>query len=218
MSEEDSEYYPDPEDFASEPPRPRGPLTHFPSLRHGIPAVISFFVCYIATVVYYRYPAGEYLWVSGNAVFLGHEYWRFITSIITHADLSHLLANALIFLVFGWMLKAYFGWILFPCISIIIGLITNVITVALYNPGIKLLGASGMAYGMVSMWLVFYIRHDVDHRIPFRIVRAVGFALAMMFPATFDPQVSYLAHAVGFGVGLMAGFILLPFISVREPV
>ncbi|HOT43674.1 MAG TPA: rhomboid family intramembrane serine protease [Spirochaetota bacterium] len=217
MNEEDEDYYPDPEDFKEEPRRPPGPLAHFPSLRHGVPAVISFFVCYLATVAYSRYPVGEYLWVNGSSVFGGHEYWRLLTAIVTHTDLSHLLANALIVLVFGWMLKAYFGWIVFPFISIAVGLITNTITIAMYAPGIKLLGASGMAYGMVSLWLVFYLRHDVDHRVPVRLVRAVGFALVMMFPTTFDPRVSYLSHAVGFGVGLAAGFILLPFITVREP-
>lgn len=218
MNDEDKDYYPDPEDFNIEPRRPPGPLAHFPSLRHSMPALLCFFICYMATVAYYRYPAGEYLWVSGSSIYLNHEYWRLLTAIFTHADLSHLLANALILLVFGWMLKAYFGWIVFPLFTIIIGLITNLIVITVYDPGTKLLGASGMAYAMVALWLVFYLRHDVDHRVPVRMLRAVGFSLVMMFPSTFDPRVSYLAHAVGFGAGLVAGLMVLPFISVREPV
>ncbi len=218
MTDTDKEYFPDPEDFKMEPERPPGPLAQFPSLRHSYPALITFFIFYMATAAYNRFSAGEYLWLSGNAIFNRHEYWRLLTSLFTHADLSHLLGNALIFIVFGWMLKAYFGLIVFPVASIVIGLITNLLTIAAYDPRIKLLGASGMAYGMVALWLVFYIHLDVDHRVPIRIFRAVGFALIMMFPTTFDPHVSYLAHAVGFMIGLVTGLLLLPIVSVHEPV
>jgi rhomboid protease GluP len=205
------------EEFGEEPKRPLGPLAYFPSPRHALPALVLFMLFYLATVIYNRYPEGEYLWLSGDALFNRHEYWRLFTSLITHADLSHLLSNALIFLIFGWMLKAYFGLIAFPVASILVGIITNLITITAYEPGIKLLGASGMAYGMVSFWLIFYIRHDTDHSVPSRIFRAVGFALVMMFPTTFDPQVSYLAHAVGFLTGIILGLLLLPLISVHNP-
>ena len=217
MTEPDDDYIPDPDDFEEGPERIPGPLSQFPSPRHAVPALIAFAVFYIATVAYNRYQAGEYLWLSGRSIFEGHEYWRLFTSLCAHADLSHLLSNALIFLVFGWMLKAYFGLMVFPVASFAIGLITNLLTVSVYDPGIKLLGASGMAYGMVALWLVFYVRHDADHRVPMRIFRAVGFALVMMFPTTFEPQVSYLAHAIGFAIGLIAGFMLMSLVKVREP-
>jgi rhomboid protease GluP len=213
----DLDYEPGPEEFGEVPERPRGPLAIFPSPVHAIPAVLLFALFYAATAVYTGYPQGEYLWISGDSIFREHEYWRLITAMFTHANLSHLLSNALIFLIFGWMLKAYFGLALFPAASICIGLITNAVTVAFYDPAIRLLGASGMAYGMVSLWLVFYIHNDTYHAMPVRIFRAIGFALVMMFPTTFEPQVSYLSHAVGFLAGLAAGFALVRFIPVRDP-
>jgi rhomboid protease GluP len=215
-SDED-DFYPSPEDFKEEPERPKGPLARFPSPRHALPALGFFFLFYLFTAIYTGYPQGEYLWLSGSALFSRHEYWRLVTSLFTHADLLHIISNALIFLAFGWMLKAYFGLIAFPVLSFAIGLATNFITIALYDPDLKLIGASGMAYGMVSLWLVLYIRHDIDHSVPVRIMRAVGFALAMMFPSTFDPQVSYLAHATGFGMGFLSGILFLPLIRLREP-
>jgi membrane associated rhomboid family serine protease len=214
---DDDDYYPSPEDFNEKPERPKGPLSQFPSPRHALPALFLFFIFYISTVIYTGYPQGEYLWLSGDALFSRHEYWRLATSLFTHADLLHIISNALIFLAFGWMLKAYFGFIAFPGLTLIIGLATNLITIALYDPGIQLIGASGMAYGMVSLWLVLYIQHDTDHSVPVRIMRSVGFALAMMFPTTFDPHVSYLAHATGFGMGLVVGILLLPVIRLRDP-
>jgi rhomboid protease GluP len=211
------DYEPGPEDFGDVPERPRGPLSIFPSPIHAIPAMLLFALFYAATAVYVGYPQGNYLWISGDSIFRDHEYWRLVTAIFTHADLSHLLSNALIFLVFGWMLKAYFGLALFPATAIAIGLITNAVTVAFYDPAIRLVGASGMAYGMVSLWLVLYIRNDTYHRVTVRIFRAIGFALVMMFPSTFEPHVSYLSHAVGFLTGLGTGFALVGFIPVRDP-
>jgi rhomboid protease GluP len=207
----------EPDGFEEEPEKPKGPLARFPSPRHAVPALLLFGLFYLATVIYNGYPQGEYLWLSGDALFNEHEYWRLVTSIFTHADLLHLISNALIFLVFGWMIRAYFGLIAFPVVSLIIGIATNLITISLYEPDIRLIGASGMAYGMVAFWLVLYIKHDTDHRIPVRILRAIGFALVMMFPSTFDPHVSYLAHAVGFGIGLLAGLLLIPVIHPSKP-
>ena len=213
----DEDYVPDDDDFAPDPERPRGPLSIFPSPIHTIPAIVLFMLFYAATAMYGGYPEREYLWISGDSIFKGHEYWRLLTAIFTHSNLSHLISNAPIFLVFGWMLKAYFGPVVFPLASIVIGLVTNAVTVAFYDPGIKLVGASGMAYGMVSLWLVFYIHNDTYHPLPVRIFRAAGFALVMMFPTSFEPHVSYLSHAAGFLTGMLTGLLLARFFPVRDP-
>lgn len=215
--ENENDWAPDPEDFREEPPRQPGPLAHFPSTRHAIPAVLAFIMFYIATVVFQGSPEGDLLWLSGDALINRHEFWRIATSLFAHADPGHLLANALIFLVFGWMLKAYFGAIAFPVLSFTAGMIANLATVLIYRPEVRLIGASGMAYGMVGLWLVFYIRYESDHSVPVRIFRAIGFSLVMMFPSAFDPHVSYLAHALGFVAGLLLGAVSLSFVSARNP-
>ncbi len=210
-------YYPEPEDFEPEPPRPEGPLNKLPSAKHFKPAVLLFVLFYIASVLFSKYPVGEQLWASGETVFTNHEYWRLITSVFTHSDLFHLLSNTFMFLIFGWLLRAYFGFFVFPVVSLLIGIITTLITIGLYEPHIRLVGASGMNYGMVALWLVFYLRYDIDRRIPVRIFRIVGFIMVMMLPTTLSPQTSYLAHALGFGIGITFGLLLLPFVNVRDP-
>jgi len=40
----------------------------------------------------------------------------------------------------------------------------------------------------------------------------------MLVPSSLSPQTSYLAHAIGFGTGLLSGFILMPFIKIKDPV
>jgi rhomboid protease GluP len=215
-SREGEYYYPEEGDF-EEAPRPQGPLSRLPSARYARPAIICFILFYLVSLIYSRHPLGDKLWASGEAVFGQYEYWRLVTSLLTHADIIHLLTNALFFLVFGWLLRAYFGLLVFPVLSFIIGVATTLLAIALYEPHIRLIGASGMIYGMAALWLIFYVRYDTDHHLSMRIFRAVGFVMVMLLPTTLLPSVSYLAHALGFGIGFIAGLLLLPLVRVRDP-
>lgn len=209
------EYYPEPEDF--EEPTRQGPLSRLPRARYARPAILCFVIFYLASLVYSHHPLGDKLWASGEAVFGHGEYWRLVTSLLTHADIVHLLTNALFFLVFGWLLRAYFGILVFPVASFVIGVVTTLLTIALYEPHMQLVGASGMVYGMAALWLVFYLRYDTDHYPSMRILRAVGFVMIMLLPTTLHPTVSYLAHAIGFGIGIATGLLLLPAVRVHDP-
>ena len=121
------------------------------------------------------------------------------------------------FIVFGWALKAYYGYAVFPVISLATGALTNLIAVSIYPPEVRLLGASGMVYGMAALWLVLFLRYDTGHYLPVRLVRVLGFTMVILIPSTLEPHVSYLAHGVGFLCGLLAGIVLLPFVSPRDP-
>ncbi len=201
-------------DEESETTRPPGPLSHFPSARYARPAFIVCGVCFIFTILYGSDNYRDLLWISGGALYHRLEWWRPFTALVTHAGLAHLLSNSLLVLVFGWMLHAYYGMILFPIASLAVGVITNCVTSWFYVPAVRLLGSSGMAYGMVAMWLVCYLSHDSDRRLPARVMRAMGFAAVMLIPAVIEPGVSYLSHAVGFIVGILAG---LPLARIRAP-
>ncbi|MCP4138607.1 MAG: rhomboid family intramembrane serine protease [bacterium] len=213
----DESYYPDPEDFLPTPPKEKGPLSKFPSSKYLFSAMLCFVIFVIMGFFYWqKYPVGQNFWVSGESIFQKHEYWRLFSALFTHGDGVHLLSNMPLFIIFGWFLRAYFGPLVFPGAAIFSGLISNLFTIAVYEPRVRLLGASGMDYGMVALWLVFYVRHDTDHRVPVRIFRAAGFALAMLVPTTVQSTTSYTAHAAGFAAGLVIGLLLLPFVRVNE--
>ncbi len=179
------------------------------------PEAPLYFIFITISLLYWQTPVHEHLWLSGDAFFNGREIWRSLTSIAAHADAVHLLSNTLLYFVFGWFLYAYFGFILFPLASIGIGAAAGIITVWFYDPFMRLIGASGMVYGMVAMWLVFYMRYDTDHRPASRFMRAVGFSLIMMFPTVYNPGTSYLAHGAGFLCGIIGGLLMSPFIKPR---
>lgn len=216
FSESEGLYQPAPEDFDDGPPSPPGPLSVFPSRRHILPALACFMMFYAMSVVYRIYPYGDLLWVSGSSIFDHYEFWRPVTALFVHSGMGHLLSNAIMFFVFGWVLKAYFGYLAFPVTAFVIGVVSNIITVYLYPPEIRLLGASGMIYGMAALWLVYFIKYD-DHAFPVRVMRAAGFVLVILIPSTIEPQVSYLAHGIGFIAGVIVGFVTLPFVNVRIP-
>lgn len=194
-----------------------GPLSRFPSFTHALPACMFLCVCAAVTIYAAAYKSSEQLMVSGDSLFARREYWRLFTSLLVHSGVSHLLANAPVLLVFGWMLKAYFGAVVFPVISLAVGMVTNLIVATLYPPYVYLCGASGMGYGMVGIWLVLYVRHDIRYSVSMRLFRAAGFSLIMLIPSGLDPNVSYLAHAGGFILGIIAGCSLIPLRTPREP-
>ena len=78
------------------------------------------------------------------------------------------------------------------------------------------MGASGMVYGMIALWLVLYVSHDEDDRLGKRVLRAAAFASLMLLPRTYEQSTSYLAHGSGFMLGLICGLFCLPFLKVIE--
>ncbi len=206
------------DDFSDEYPQggneeyagPKGPLSKIPSVKYTIPTVIILCTFSVFTIISSGSITGNYFFVSGTSLFADLEIWRPLTAILVHSDIQHLMSNSLLFIVFGWMLRAYFGFKIFPVASIVIGIIANIITVAFYNPSIRLIGASGMVYGMAAQWLVFYVRFDKNYTISKKIFRAAGFSMALLFPTTVYPNVSYLAHGAGFVTGIIVSIIILP--------
>ncbi len=80
--------------------RLKGPLATLPSFKTAGTAVLCFIIFFIATVIFNKYEIGAKLWVSGETVFTGHEYWRLFTALLVHADFIHLLSNAPLFIIF----------------------------------------------------------------------------------------------------------------------
>ena len=208
-------YRPTPEDFHPSPPKEVEPLGKFPPLHTSWPAISLWLMFFVFSIPYWqKIPQAQNFWVSNKSILVDGEYWRLFTALFTHSGIDHLAANTLLFVIFGTLLRAFFGAFTFPFVSILLGAVTNFLTVLDYEPNIRLVGASGMVYAMVALWLVFYIWFDRRYLWSTRFARGIAFTLVVMAPTTFDPSTSYLAHAYGFGVGLLAGIVLIPFQKV----
>lgn len=214
---QEGDYVPDAADFIPAPVKQKSPLNRVPGPGTARPALLMFVLFWVASLTYWFGGRGVGGWVSGEAVFQKGEYWRLFTALFTHSDVGHLLSNTPLFLIFGWFLGAFFGPVVFPATVILVGAASNLATVYMYDPGTHLVGASGMLYGMIALWLVLYVHFDTDYSITMRIFRALGVSLLMLFPTTFQETTSYQAHAWGFLFGGVAGLLLCPFVKVIEP-
>ena len=205
---------PEPWEFAPAAKRAKTVFEIWPRKALALPTLLFAVMFYVASFGVWEgyFPS---LAASGEQVFGRQEYWRLLSALFAHGDFAHFASNLLPFLFFGWILHAYFGKWLFPIASLFIGVVSNALTIFLYPANVGLVGASGMIYGMIGLWLVLYLHFAQEKRLAVRIMRATGFALIMLFPTQYQPEVSYLAHATGFATGVMTGVVVAPFVSPR---
>jgi membrane associated rhomboid family serine protease len=208
-------YVPSEEDFAPSPPKPDRPMLHFPRNDALKPAFICFALFWVASLYEWSPRAIYDLAASGDEVFQKHEYWRLLTALFTHSNVEHLLSNSPLFLIFAWFLYAFFGRLAFPFGAILVGVLSNLWTIYVYDPRMSLVGASGMLYGMIALWLVLYVRFETEYSVSMRIFRSIGVAVLLLFPTTFQQTTSYLAHGTGFLLGLGVGLCLIPFVRLN---
>ena len=210
---------PEPEDFL---PAPRRPLTAFEKMpRQGslLPGAVFVALMTAASLLRWWQPDKyDYFDVSRAQIFTDGQYWRLISAIFGHGDMQHLAHNVPIYLFFAWILQAYFGFLASVILPVASGIISNALTIYFYEDHVRLLGASGMIFAMVALWLVLYVRIDRGAWWVKRVMRAVGFSLLVLFPQTYEPRVSYLAHLTGFLCGAVFGVLFTKVIVKYAPV
>ena len=210
-------YVPDSSDFLPATPQPPSPMARYPALISIRPALLLLAICLLVSTGNWsnQWPQTGGTWASGEAVFKNKEWWRLFTALFTHANMGHLLSNSPLFLIFGWYLRDFFGFAIFPGAALLIGVVSNALTLWTYPPDAELLGASGMLYGMVALWLVLYVHFETAYNHAQRVFRAVGVSLLLLFPTTFQATTSYTAHAFGFLIGIIFGLLLKNWVKVK---
>lgn len=144
---------------------------------------------------------------SRESVFERSEYWRLLTSLFTHADVEHLVSNGIVFGLLAFLLFGYYGPLVYPVAVLGLAAIVTGVSLVTYPPSTILVGASGAVYLMTAFWLVLYLLIERGTGVKKRFVRAVGFALITLLPASYEPEVSYRTHAIGFAAGLVSGLL-----------
>jgi len=132
-----------------------------------------------------------------------NQYWRLFTSIFVHSDLKHLLSNALGIVGLGYLLFGYFGFKIYPVLTLGAGALVNFLSLLTYSSHVYLVGASGVVYFLAAFWLTLYICLERRFSVSRRLLRATGFLLIVLIPTGYNPTTSYRTHAIGFGVGVV---------------
>jgi rhomboid protease GluP len=214
---EEPEWVPNEQDFRDDEslvPRTPGILEQPPPRSHLNLVLACYFVCVIISLIRWDARLDVEFWVSQGLIFKDHVYWRLFSALAAHANWEHLLGNAPLFVIFGWLLRSYFGLWFFPILPVLLGALANLLTVLNYAPEQRLLGCSGMVYAMVALWLVLYMRHETRYSFFMRLFRCLGFSMILLLPSSFHPTTSYLAHAFGFALGLLGAYATLVCMSL----
>lgn len=147
------------------------------------------------------------LTANGDLVYKQGFYWKAFTTSFMHGDFVHLGHNTLFFVAFSVLLNSYFGFRIFPLLSFIVGGIINLIALKIYPPHIYLVGISGVIYFMAAFWMTMFVFLERHLTVSRRIIITTGVSLILFFPEAFKKNVSYLAHGLGFGLGIILAII-----------
>ena len=186
------------ETWLSRKPKPRA----FPVAAAGVLVLVFVSAIYWSDA----FSIASYLPATRESVFFRGEYWRLVTSMFVHADFEHLLSNAVVFGVLGFLLFGYFGPGVFPGLTLLLGACVTAVSLQSYPAKVSLVGASGLVYLMAGFWLTLYLLLERRHSLNKRVMRAVGFGIIVLIPTAVEPAVSYRTHFIGLVAGATAGF------------
>lgn len=191
-------------------------LSRRPHPQSGMIAAVAILTCLLVSVAAWD-PARDLYrdWAAVPVKVLeGGEYWRLLTALAVHADMRHLLSNALLLAIFSYLLFGYFGFWAFPAGSLVLGAVVNYLSLLTYPPEIRLVGASGMIYGMAAFWLTMYMLIERRLTLRRRLMHGVGVGLVLLVPTALERAVSYRSHWIGLVLGV--AFALIYFGCRRD--
>ena len=176
------------------------------------PSVLTGLLAYLVLLLVFLF--GNPTWsASGYELYEKGNYWKAFSSTLMHADFVHFGHNSLFFVLFSVLLNHYFGFWIFPLLSFVAGGLINLVTLKIYDPHVHLVGISGVIYFMAAFWMVMFVGIDRRRTLIRRLIIATAISLILFFPDTWEKNVSYLAHGLGFALGLILG---IPYFFLKK--
>lgn len=156
------------------------------------------------------------------ALSTGTQPWRYLTHIVLHSGLLHLLVNAWGLRNIGPFAEALFGNLPFALIFILSG-IGGGIGSNWLNPGPISVGASGAILGIFGAVLGFVVVRR--HCVPQLLLREIGisvvfFVVLNAIIALLVPNIDHGAHLGGLATGFVCGLLMsrpIPVLRVPLP-
>lgn len=142
-----------------------------------------------------------------NAAIASGEWWRLLTPLLAHADLAHVVANALPLLLIGPLAEARLGSGRFLLVYLVAGVAGSVASFLLTPE--PMVGASGAIFGIAGATTTLLLRGrtPADRRTVFVVLLFTGPDLALSF---IVPHIDVWAHLGGLAAGAALGLVLRP--------
>lgn len=174
-------------------------------------------LCLVLSMFYWdsSSPISSYLSANPQLVFDNKEYWRLLTTTFIHGDIHHLMSNSLMLFILTYFVTAFYGSKVSIMLSYFMGMIINLIVLDQYQQNTTLVGASGIVYYLWGFWMSLYI--GISKHLSFikRLVRVGGIFLILLVPTSYSPNTSYMAHYLGYALGMITGTIYY-FINKKD--
>ena len=145
------------------------------------------------------------------------QWWRLISSIFIHIDISHLIINMLCLLIVGIIAEPFFGKITFLVIFILGGLGGSISSLFLISQHSVSAGASGAIFGIASSFIPFLLvkqqslPQKLTQNILIHILIVFGiFLISGFISKPIDSSTHIGGLLTGFGVGF---FLKKPVLS-----
>ena len=141
------------------------------------------------------------------------EWWRAITALSLHGDLSHVLSNILFGALFSVLLSQVMGAGLAWSSIVFAGALGNYVNAWVQPIEHNSIGASTMVFGALGTLAAFQwrLRKRKSFNAARRFAPLMGGVLMLAFfgfgESTFDRRIDYVAHITGFLSGALIGFI-----------
>ncbi len=141
--------------------------------------------------------------INYHMVFEEKEYYRFLTSIYLHADISHIAMNMLALVVAGRMVESYLGSLKMVIIYFVSGFGGSLLSLLLQKPeeNVYSIGASGAIFGLLMATALMQ-----NKKAGKSFIRALVFVIIYAL-GTWSQGVDLLGHIGGALGGAAAAFV-----------
>ena len=159
---------------------------------------------------------GDRLYIAGRcgtALVLEYgQYYRLLTSVFLHADISHIGSNLIVQILMGNIVEKNLGHIKYLILFLAAGIGGNIVSV-LYDSmqGVNTysVGASGAIFGVMGVLILLIIKGRKTLRKGSSMLPRAAFALFYAVYSGFkNPYTDNAAHLGGLAVGFLLGTIL----------
>ena len=170
------------------------------------PYIVTILLCAINILIYiYSVFFMEDAYLSGginyNVVLNQKEYYRFLTSIYLHGDISHIAMNMLALVVAGTLVESYLGSLKMTIIYFTSGFCGSLLSLMFQTPqeNVYSIGASGAIFGVLMAAALIQNKKEGKS-----FLRAVAFVIIYAV-GTWSQGIDLLGHIGGALGGAVAG-------------
>lgn len=147
---------------------------------------------------------------NNAAIYLNHQYWRFLTAMFLHGGLLHILFNGYALYILGPQTEQVYGTSRFLGLYFIAGFAGGVASYA-FSP-IPSVGASGAIFGLIGGLAAFFYlnRQTLGDMARQQLGGLITVIMLNLFIGFSSPVIDNFAHLGGLFGGIVVGALLAP--------